>query len=253
MQYQRIALPAPNTWLDAYLLDASGELPHAQTRPAVLVLPGGGYSFCSAREGEPVAMAFAAQGYHAFVLQYSLGKAASFAQALWDAEAALGLLRSNAIAWGVRPQQIAVIGFSAGGHLAAALCVARGPERIPGTKPQRPNGLILGYPCILEESANVLAFPCPGLAERVDAHTPPTFLFSTAADRTVPIRNSLAFLDALERASIPFEAHIFAGGDHGYSLASAAVYAEKAALARNAPNAAWFPQCCAWLAGLFPL
>ncbi|MDR3313202.1 MAG: alpha/beta hydrolase [Oscillospiraceae bacterium] len=253
MLAQRIPLPAPDTWLDTYLLSPSREMPHVQTRPAVLVLPGGGYSFCSAREAEPVAMAFAAQGYHTFVLQYSLGKDSSFAQARTDAEAALTHIRSNAAAWGVRPQQIAAIGFSAGGHLAAALAVGRGEQRPGQPEPPRPNALILGYPCTLAEINEVLAFPVPSLPELVDAQTPPTFLFSTSNDRTVPIRHSLAFLDALEKAGVPFEAHIFAGGDHGYSLATPAVCADQATAQRNAPNAAWLPQCCTWLAGLFPL
>lgn len=250
MNTQRIPLPSPDTWLDTYLLDASPELPQAQTRPAVLVLPGGGYYFCSAREAEPVAMAFAAQGYHTFVLQYSLGKGASFARALFDAETALAMIRENAAAWGVRPRQVAAIGFSAGGHLAAALGVSRGPERLDGPEDQRPDALILGYPCILETR---LAFPAPDLAERVDARTPPTFLFSTSADGLVPIRHSLAFLDALDAASVPFEAHIYAGGDHGYSLASPAVYAKAEDVARNAACAQWLPQCFAWLGNLFPL
>ena len=200
----------PQVTLTAYLLDQSPELSNAAVRPAVLIFPGGAYSICSDREAEPVAMAYLAQGYHAFVLRYSLGKKAAFPRPLNDAETALAWIREHAEECGVAPGKIAVCGFSAGGHLAAAL----------GTMGRvRPNAMILGYPCILGEMGKALNLTIPSCEQQVDEKTPPAFLFSTYSDEVVPIRNSLAFADALERNHIPFEIHIFQEGPHGLSLA----------------------------------
>ncbi len=93
----------------------------ARCDPPSLIFPGGGYRFCSDREAEPIAMAFLAEGYQAFVLRYSLNDQAAFPRPLNDAEEALELIRSKSRQWHVDPARIAVCGFSAGGHLAAAL------------------------------------------------------------------------------------------------------------------------------------
>ena len=115
-------------------------MPNYKTRPAILVIPGDAYMMCSDREAEPIALSFLAKGYAAFVLRYSVGKgAAKFPRPLNDAEEAMELIISNAAEWGVEPEHIAAIGFSAGGHLCAAL----------GTMGRvRPAACVLGYPCI---------------------------------------------------------------------------------------------------------
>lgn len=196
--------------MTAYLLDSPEEFRNIQKRPAVLIFPGGGYYMTSDREAEPIAMAYLAEGYNAFVLRYSVGKETSFSAALSDAEEALTRIRENTEKWNTDPEKIAVIGFSAGGHLAAAL----------GTMGKdRPNALILGYPCILSSLGDVLAFPVPSLDQEVDERTPPTFVFSTFEDSVVPIENSLSFMKALNDKRIPFESHIFQNGVHGLSLA----------------------------------
>jgi len=179
-------------------------------RPGVLVLPGGGYRGCSDREAEPIAMAFLVQGYHAFVLRYSLNENAKFPRPLQDAEEALEVIRNQAEEWGLDPQKIAVCGFSAGGHLAAAL----------GTMGRlRPNAVILAYPCILDSMSAILPYPIPSLEKKVDPLTPPTFIFATSSDELVPVENSLQFAVALDEARIPFELHIFQDGVHGLALA----------------------------------
>jgi acetyl esterase/lipase len=227
--------------LTTYLLDASDEMPNVRIRPAVLIFPGGGYSRCSDREAEPVAMAFLAEGYHAFVLRYSVGESAAFPKSLSDAEEALELLRAKSADWGVEPGKIAVCGFSAGGHLAAAL----------GTMGRvRPNALILGYPCILESMSETLAFPVPSLEQKVDPQTPPTFLFATANDARVPVKNSLAFAVALDLAGTPFELHVFQDGAHGLSLAKAHTSSGLRQMV-NPEFAAWIDLCHAWLIKLF--
>src|SRR5699024_8142662 len=103
--------------------------------------PGGGYSFCSEREGEPIALNFLAQGYHTGVLRYHVGDKRSFEKSLEDAQKALLKIQDLATIWKIDENKIAVIGFSAGGHLAAALS---------NLSPVKPNLCILGYPAILK-------------------------------------------------------------------------------------------------------
>lgn len=237
MKTTTIHLTNENVTLTTYLLDASSEMKNANVRPAVLILPGGGYTICSDREAEPVAMAFLAEGYHAFVLRYSLNENAAFPKPLNDAEEALELIRNNSEEWAIHPNKIAVCGFSAGGHLTAAL----------GTMGRiRPNALILGYPAILSSISDILPAPVPGLDEYVDDTTPPTFIFHTYADYVVPAAHPLAFAAALDRAKIPFEFHLFQNGIHGLSLSKPLTSSGMKAFVD--PDAEkWFSLCISWL------
>lgn len=101
--------------LTVYLRTPSEAMPSALVRPLVLVVPGGGYNHVSPREGDPVALQFAAAGYHTAVLEYSVGDAAADFQPLRQISQAIGLVRTHAAAWGVEPEKIAVCGFSARG------------------------------------------------------------------------------------------------------------------------------------------
>lgn len=198
------------TGLTTYLLDPSNEMANALVRPAVLIFPGGGYTMCSDREAEPIAMAYAADGYHAFVLRYSVGKTATWEEAFADANRAMKMIHDNSESWGIDTERLAVVGFSAGGHLACSLA----------TMGQiRPGAAVLGYPCILEEMGNLLNKAVPGLDQQVDEKTPPVFVFTTFDDQLVPVRNTTALLQALEKSGVPFEAHVFYSGAHGLSLA----------------------------------
>lgn len=225
--------------LTAYLPAASDEIPNYKKRPAMLVIPGGAYKMCSDREAEPVALAFLAKGYAAFVLRYSVGKgAAKFPTPLNDAEEALELITGNSDEWGIEHDHIAAIGFSAGGHLCAAL----------GTMGRiKPAACVLGYPCILSSISDILAEPVPSLDEAVTADTPPTFIFASREDTTVPIANSLAYACALEKAGVPFEMHIFEKGYHGFSLGNSLVYGDKAAAEYNSHTSVWLDMCISWL------
>jgi len=230
-----------NVTLTTYLLDSSNEFGNITTRPAVLVLPGGGYMMCSDREAEPIAMSYAAEGYNAFVLRYSVAEHAQWPNPLEDAEAALELIRLKGSEWGIDTEKIAVIGFSAGGHLAAALSTI---GRV------KPNAMILGYPCILEEISNILATRVPGLDDKVDSETPPAFLFTTRDDNVVPARNTIRFLDALDKADVPYEAHIFYSGMHGMSLAKSHTSSGyRGNVSTN--NGKWFEQSMTWLKQVF--
>lgn len=231
----------PAVTLTCYRHEPSDELKNAVVRPAILVLPGGGYKMCSDREAEPIALSYMAEGYQAFVLRYTVGDEAIFPRPLADAEWALETILANAKEWSVDAAKVAVIGFSAGGHLAASL----------GTMGRvRPSALILGYPCITAACSKLLDKPIPGADERVDARTPPTFLFSTQEDAVVPIENSLAFARALNQADVPFEMHIFQKGVHGLSLAKPLTSFGQRRLVDHA-FAQWFPMSMDWLHGLW--
>ena len=237
MNIKTISLGTQDAWLDCYLPAFSKEMPASTARPAVLIFPGGGYFYCSDREAEPVALAFLGEGFAAFVLRYSTGGEVTFEEQLHEAAAALRLISVRAASWFVNSAQIAVLGFSAGGHLAAAL----------GTMgKQRPAALILGYPCILDSIGGILAHPIPNLSSKVDANTPPTFLFATRNDAVVPVENTLAFASALVLAGVSFELHIYRHGNHGLSLAKPHTAGEDPA-SQNAAVANWFTLCANWL------
>jgi acetyl esterase/lipase len=227
-------------FLNTYVLDLS----HRETseggirpRPAVLVLPGGGYGFTSPREGEPIALKFASAGFHAFVLHYRVSPN-RHPKPLLDASRAVHIIREKADAWNIVPDKIIVCGFSAGGHLAASLGVHWDKaflSGIPGLAAGRnkPFALILGYPVISSgpnahqgSFKNLLGGDAPKelyelmcLDRHVGPQTPPAFLWHTQADAAVPVENSLLFAGALQKAGLPFELHIYPDGPHGLSLA----------------------------------
>lgn len=207
-------------------------------RPAVLVLPGGGYSFTSPREAEPIALQFNGAGYHVFVLNYSVAPA-KHPQPLLDAAQAMCIIRENAEEWGVYTDKIAVCGFSAGGHLAASLGVHWDKKYLENaggmeTGKSRPDALILCYPVItsgkyahrgsfinlLGENPDSELLYEMSLEHHVSEKTPPAFIWHTFSDSGVPVENSLLFAQALREKNIPFELHIYPEGVHGLSLAT---------------------------------
>ena len=232
-----------NVTLCKYILDSSFDNRKGYKRPAVLVFPGGGYGFCSAREAEPIAMHFLSMGYNTFILRYSLNEASAFPQPLQDAEEALQMITDNSDEWLVDENKIAVCGFSAGGHLAAAL----------GTMGKiRPAAMILGYPCITKDICNDVDVlrnykNVPVLDDKVDALTPPAFIFASSDDGLVPIISSIKFAEALGNNKIPYEMHVFSEGGHGFATAD---YVTCDGLYEIAP-AQWIPLCKAWLYKLF--
>ena len=178
--------------------EVGGEFRRLTARPAVLVLPGGGYMFCSDREAEPVAMPYLAAGFQAFVLRYGTLEHAKWPKPLKDYEKAMALIRKNAEKWHVIPDQIAVVGFSAGGHLAGAAATM---------SVNRPNAAVLGYAVLREDTAQELSPDRPGIPEHVDEKTCPCFLFATRTDSVVPIQNTLDMMNALNRFNTCFECH----------------------------------------------
>ena len=159
-----------NVTLTCYIQHIVSENTTVTKRPAIIVLPGGGYQYCSQRESDPAAFPYLAAGYQAFVLNYTVGENTIWSQPLDDYEQAVELIKSKAEEWEIDTSRIAVIGFSAGGHLAAAAAtMAR----------NRPAACILGYPVITEETARVYCSTAPGIPENVDEKTCPCFVFSS--------------------------------------------------------------------------
>lgn len=226
---QSFHMPVPNhpeATLEGFLLDCEIALGQEKNRPAVLVCPGGGYVYCSPREAEPVALSYAARGFHAFVLRYSVSKDAAGFTPLEEVDWAVGYIREHAAQWHIDPEKIAVCGFSAGGHLALASGVLA---------KNRPNAMILGYPAtsapnipggdfllkILEGRDDVTDADAEkyDLIQKVTADTPPMFLAATAEDFLTAFC-SLPLVNAYARLGKPYEVHIFQYGPHGYSLAN---------------------------------
>ena len=206
-------------------------------RPAVIVCPGGGYTSCCPREADPVAYQFLAAECQTFVLYYSLNEHAVFPNSLLDLCAAVKLIRENAEEFGVIEDQIAVLGFSAGGHLAGSLGVHwNDPESMKksGCKngENKPNALILIYPGISTswmENNDCLSrlignndfettYKKLNLQANVTKDTPPAFLCHTVRDNAVPCEDSIKFASALIEAGVPCELHLFPNCPHGMAL-----------------------------------
>ncbi|MGN0708341.1 MAG: alpha/beta hydrolase [Faecalibacterium sp.] len=221
--------------LAVYLRDAVDTMPAALRRPLVLVVPGGGYTHVSAREADPVALQFAAAGYHTAVLTYTVGEGAKDYQPLRQIHEALAQVRAHAEEWHVIPDKVAVCGFSAGGHLALSSAVLDLPGMAAGEQ-QRPNAVVLGYPVIsagehahrgsfemLAASTDRAAQKVFSLEDKITSAVPPVFVWHTMEDTTVPVENTLLLLNALHKAGVRCEAHLFEKGEHGTSISTAEV------------------------------
>lgn len=227
MKSIHITVPGyPEATLDGYILDCEITLGQEVRRPAVLVCPGGGYLYCSPREGEPVAMSYAARGFHTFVLKYSVARQAVGFAPLKEVSWAIGYIREHAQEWNVDPDKIAVCGFSAGGHLALS-------SGLLGEN--KPNAMILGYPatsCPNIPGADFMLKLLEGREEVTDedaakydlvAHVtkeaPPVFIAATAEDMLTTF-GALPLAKKYSDLGMQYELHIFQYGPHGYSLAN---------------------------------
>ncbi len=200
---------ARNVSLVAMVQTVGGEWQFGK-RPGILVLPGGGYIACSDREAEVVAYPYLAAGFQVFVLRYSVGEHRAWPNPLDDYEQAMEHIRGHAEDYHLIPDKIAVVGFSAGGHLAG--CAATLAKN-------RPNAALLIY-AALDRAITDACQPsgeAPAPLEQVDAKTPPCFLAAARDDMVVPIFNTVDFLTALDKYSITYECHIYPYGNHGFS------------------------------------
>lgn len=229
-----------NVSLTAYIQDVEGEFRNIKKRPAILVIPGGGYQMCSEREADPVAFPYLKAGYQVFILRYSVREDAKWPNPLLDYEQAMELIRSRSGEWNIYEDKIAVIGFSAGGHLAASAATM---------SKNRPNAAILGYPVIRGETARMCEKTAPDLVDQVDDNTCPCFVFSTRTDDVVPIENSIDFISALAKYNIPFESHFYSYGPHGFSTGDSSIMVPGTKISNRASD--WVGDSIEWLKEIF--
>jgi acetyl esterase/lipase len=207
---------------------------------ALLVTPGGAYArVVYDKEADEIAPALNAAGITVFRLLYRLPGGGQATNApLADAQRAMRLIRANAEEWGIDPARVGVLGFSAGGHLAAWLAAAPdldayAPVDDADKLSARPDFLALGYPVItmeegvthpqsreelLGKTPDAAAVESHSIERIVTADMPPTFIFGANDDSAVPPENSLRLAAALRQAGVPVELHLFQQGDHGFSL-----------------------------------
>ncbi|MBR6709050.1 MAG: alpha/beta hydrolase [Clostridia bacterium] len=267
MLHETIQLHPYDATLITYAFPDTDDL-HTDPRRTVVVCPGGGYSFLSSREGEPIVKQFLAAGFNVFMLRYSVkGKARNF-QPLIEASLAIKHIRENAERYHTDPRHIYICGFSAGGHLAGSTGTLWNIPEVKaalGDAPEginRPTGMILSYPVITGgEYAhrgsfdNLLGFKTTGtepeldrfsLEKQVGPHTCPAFIWHTFTDRTVPVQNSLMMAEAMTAAKIPFELHIYPAGPHGLSTADRETWNENPAM--DVPHVTtWLPLAIRWI------
>lgn len=226
-------------------------LPAAQenSKGTIVICPGGGYGWLSPREDMPIAGAFKAYGWDAAILHYTcydddkgerLGTKPL--EQLGEAVKTVKELRPD--------KPVIVCGFSAGGHLAASIGVHWQTLNL-----EKPDAMVLSYPVVtsgefahrgsMEHLSEKEGQEFFSLEKHVGAHVPPTFIWHTAADQTVPVENSLLFAAALSGAKVPFELHVFPYGMHGLSLATAEVAEE--GREPDAHVAQWVSLCAKWL------
>ncbi len=245
----------PLAKLIAYVAGVSSEMPFNDKRKAVLIIPGGAYWLQSDAEADPIAHYYLAMGYNAFVLRYSVGRGVDsvWPKPLMEASAAMKYIRDHAEEFHIDPDYVFAVGFSAGGHLTAALGSLWDNDEIEAALGMekgynRPRGTVLCYPVIsgLEPYAhrgsinNILgrqrdsdeARRLVSLELLVSEKTVPAFLWAARTDDVVPVQNTLLYGEALAEHGVPFEMHIYPRGGHGTATANYIVgcpYTEMAA------------------------
>ncbi len=221
--------------------DTAKNIVKPRSRPALLICPGGGYGFVSPREGEPIALKFLAQGFNSYILDYSVSK--RYPTHLIECALAVLYLRQNCDEVQLIGNKLAIMGFSAGAHLACSLSLMAGDKaltqnptlkNVAGEKSLkkllRPDAQILCYPVITSKKgyAHVGSFENLtgndvslnkklSLENRVTKEAPPTFIWHTADDDSVPVFNSLMLATALSKKGVKYELHVYGHGAHGLS------------------------------------
>lgn len=261
--------------LQTYIHDQSGQFSfQIPKRPAVIVMPGGAYSFLSDTEGEPVALTFLKEGYNSFVLRYSVGDDCNYPSILEEVSWAVWYVRSHAEEWNTDPNAIVLMGFSAGACLAA---MSATQWNTPGlaerlhTMPEqiRPDAAVIAYgawdntntiqknPAFYNPDAAAIAKNCTPELDFINyagPHMPPLFLWHNRYDQYVPAVNPIMIAGRMLELDLPFELHLFQGGEHGMSVCNALSSYHDGAKLKNRENpsvAQWVPLCVNWINGLF--
>ena len=248
MEYQKIFLKDlshefknSSAFIERYELPFDNDFINEQPyfRPGLLILPGGGYHYCSDREAEPIALRMLVEGFNCFVLRYTCQQ--TYPTPHKEVAFVMNYLKEHHRDFHILDKNLSLVGFSAGGHLAASF--ATNYQEIAkllniNENNIKPFALILGYPVItfMEEqyahayTRHIITGDDLELKEKlsVERHItkdfPPTYTFSTIEDMVVPIQNSYLLIDKLKEYNVTYKAHIFEKGIHGGSLFTRAVY-----------------------------
>ncbi len=243
--------PGDTPQLTPYLVETQS------AAPVIVVCPGGGYGGRAPHEGEPVAQWLNTLGISAVVLSYRVAPHRHPAP-LQDAQRAIRTVREQARIWNIDPRKVGILGFSAGGHLAATAATHYDTGKRGAADPVerhscRPDAVVLCYAVIsfgvhrhqgsmnnlLGDTVDEEVRRLLSNETQVNAQTPPTFLWHTADDAAVPVANSLLFATALGNHGVPFALHVFPHGRHGLGLA------------QDDPQVGvWTTLCGSWLAGM---
>ena len=256
-----------NLYLDTYASFDTSLAP----RDAVLILPGGGYAGCSKREAEPIALAFVGLGVNAFVLNYRTGSDEYlYPTQLTDASRAILYIRKNAEKYGINPERIFVVGFSAGGHLAGSLAYMHNDPAVLcalgiSEGDNRPNGAILCYPVVtalhpthIGSFQRLLGKPFDeisdeekhkfSLEEHITPDSPPTFIWHTAADKSVPVVGSLRLCESLVANGVTAALRVYPYGGHGLSLSNRITASTPAGVVKEPQE--WVSEAFAFISSL---
>jgi len=265
MIHERIFFENENddVYLDTYVADKI----EGYTRSAILVIPGGGYgNVCSEREGEPIGMAFVPYGYNAFVLHYSVARTKKFPAQLIQVSKAIKHIKDNAGKYGIDPQKVFVVGFSAGGHLAGSIATMWDRTEIYDAIDMeygynKPTGAMLIYPVVVggkeysHEGSfnNLLATDTPtqnqlqevSIDANVSEKSCPAFIMHTVNDNIVNVKNSLDLANAYTQAGVSYEMHIYPDAPHGVALGNEITKCGEPKY-DNANIAKWVENAAAW-------
>lgn len=245
-------------------------------RPAIIVMPGGAYSFLADSEGEPVALTFLKEGFNTFVLRYSVGEECTYPEILEEVSKAIMVVREHAQEWNINPDAIVLMGFSAGACLAAMSATQWNTpglaERL-GVAPEKikPDAAVICYGAwdnsntiqkdakYYNPSAAKIAKDCTPELDFINytgPHMPPLFIWHNRYDKYVPAVNPLMIAGKMLDLDIPFELHLFQGGEHGMSVCnSLSCYQGDSSIECDEnPNVCmWVPMCTNWINKLFEI
>ena len=220
-------------------------------RPAMIIAPGGAYLYVSKREAEPIAFRFLAKGFQVFVLNYLCAPTARYPEQLLELACTVDYIRKNAERFGVNPEEVFAVGFSAGGHLVGNLSTdyMQAVEEYGEAIDCKLTAAGLGYPVtspvykyarsfesltsgVEDESEKERILRKVNLVDNVSERTVPTFIWATAEDQVVPVANSTGYAHALAKQGIPFELHIYPQGEHGLSTCDKEINPDEPYLAK---------------------
>ena len=239
------------------------EHPATRIRPAMIVVPGGGYAFWSFREGEPIVLNYMANGFIGALLDYSLAPE-SYPTQLFEGLMAVMYLRENAEKLHIDKEHICAIGFSAGGHLCGTMATLFNDDIVKKEFGERADNarldaVILSYPVITSNNkshygsienvthGNHDLYDKVSIEKQVTSASSPAFIWSTQADDVVPVENSLLVAEAYVKAKVPMQLHIFERGRHGLSLANNEVSFKTDNDSTDDNVAQWFGLSMKWL------